>query len=215
MAEVNAGLGNLTELKAFILAASMRAQTDYDEQLLQIGKFVAGIFSERCTRKFEYSEGNVDEMTANRSFMLATHYPLNLTEPLKVEICDGWVNGAPVWTEITNAIYNVGADASMVQLAGYQGNYLSRIRLTSTGGYWWLGLDALTAAPAGATEIPGELKAAWLVQCQALWLVRDNLGITVAGAGSVSFVTLSLPGFELIPEVRDLLVDYKRYSMSG
>jgi hypothetical protein len=215
MAEVNAGLGNLTELKAFILAASMRAQTDYDAQLTAIGLGVAGMLAEHAHRDWEYGDAWVDEMTANRSFMLATHYPINLTESVQVERCDSWVNGAPVWTVIPNAIYNVGAEAGMVQLAGYQGNYLSRIRLTSAGGYWWLGLDALTAAPAGAATVPDNLKLAWLLQCQALWLVRDNLGLTVAGAGSVSFVTLSLPGYELIPEVESLMRDYRRYSMSG
>jgi len=215
MAEINAGLGNLTELKGFILAASMRAQTDYDAQLTAIGKGVAGMLAEHCNRKWEYTEGAISEFPANRSFLLADPYPLNLTTPLKVEICTSWQNGAPVWTELTDVIENVNAEGGLVYLMGYQGNYLARLRLTADGGFWWLGLDAETAIPTGASQVPANLKLAWLLQCQSLWLVRDNLGVTVAGAGSVSFVTLSLPGYELIPEVRELLTNFMRYSMSG
>jgi len=214
MPEVNAGLGNLTELKAFILPASLRAATDYDAQLLQIGLGVAGALASICNREWGYQAG-VTEFPANRSFILATRYPINSTIAPTIERCDSWAAGAPVWVAVANAVYNVAYDGGIVYLAGIQGNFLSRVRMTSTGGYWWLGLDAQVTLPTGAAAIPDDLKLAWLLQCQALWLVRDNLGVTVAGAGSVSFVTLSLPGYELVPQVREIINGYVRFAISG
>jgi hypothetical protein len=218
MAEINAGLGSLSELKAFILASSMSASTDveFDAPLTALGLGVAGMFASRCNRDWAYGAANREDWTANRSFMAARHFPLNMEVPVVVERCDSLVGGVQNWVVVPEAAYNIAAAAGLVYLAGYQGNYLSRIRLTSAGGYWWLGLDAEIIIPVGASPVPPDLKLAWLLQCQALWLVRDNLGTAVAGAsGGGSLLGLSLPGYDLIPEVKTLLSGYIRYAMNG
>lgn len=211
--DINAGLGNLADLKGFILAPSMRGQTDYDEMLTAIGLGVAGMLAEHCNREWPYAVGQVREQPANVSFLVANNYPINPEVPIMLEICTGWTSGAPVWTPLANAIQNVNYEAGLVYLYGYQGNYLARLRMTYDGGYWWPGLSAVQ--PVGSSKVPDNLRLAWLLQCQALWLVRDNLGVSVAGSGSVSFVTLTLPGYELIPEVRELLTNFIRYKMGG
>lgn len=218
MAEVNAGLGNLAELKQFLLARSMSGLTDTanDATLTAIGLGVAGMFAAHCNRDWSYGAANVDEFTANRSFAVARRYPVNMDVVPTMELCTQITNGAKVWTPVTDPFLNIAEDRGMFYLGGYQGNYLSRIRITSAGGYWWLGLDAETALPTGAAAVPNELKLAWLLQCQALWLVRDDLGIAVAGSsGGSALLGLSLPGYDLVPEVRSLLKDFIRYAIMG
>jgi len=218
MAEINAGLGSLAELKEFLLAKSMSsvADTANDQTIMKIGAGVAGQFGDHCNRDWDYGEGKVDEFTANRSFIVARQYPLNLTIPLVIERSDALVGGVQVWTPIPDAAYNVAAQAGIVYLSGVQGNYLSRIRMTSAGGYWWDGLDANPTPPPGAARVPHALRLAWLLQCQALWLVRDDLGTAIAGSsGGSALLGLSLPGYDLIPEVRALLSKFIRYGVSG
>lgn len=217
MAEINAGLGSLAELKAFLLAASMSgvADTANDANLTRIGLGVAGMFEEHCNRVWAYDAAAKDEFSANRSFLVARRYPLNLAVPLVVERCDSLVAGVQVWTPIPDGAYNVSAEAGIVYLAGYQGNYLSRVRLTSAGGFWWLGLDANLTPPAGAAVVPDGLKLAWLIQCQALWTVRDDLGIAIAGQRAGDQPSLTLPAYDLVPEVANTLRDFVRYQMSG
>lgn len=217
MAEINAGLGSLAELKAFLLAASMAGAGDTanDANLTRIGLGVAGMFEEHCNRTWAYDAAAVTEFPANRSFILAKRYPLNLAVPLIVERSDSLVGGVQVWTPIPDGAYNVAADTGIVYLAGYQGSYLSRIRLTSAGGFWWEGLDANPIPPAGAAVVPPALKLAWLIQCQALWTVRDDLGIAIAGTQAGQQPSLTLPAYDLVPEVANTLHDFIRYSMSG
>lgn len=217
MAEVNAGLGSLSELKAFLLAKSMAgvADTANDANLTRIGLGVAGMFAAHCNRDWDYQAAAVSEFTANRSFLISRRYPLNLAIPVVVERCDALVAGVQTWTPIPDGAYNVAADRGLVYLAGYQGNYLSRVRLTCAGGYWWEGLDANATPPAGAAVVPDELRLAWLIQCQALWTVRDDLGIAIAGQNAGQQPSLTLPNYDLVPEVENTLRDFVRYSMTG
>jgi hypothetical protein len=70
------------------------------------------------------------------------------------------------------------------------------------------------AMPAGATEVPHDLKLAWLQQCEFLWKLRDKLGLGIAGGGDGSqLVSLTLAGAKLIPDVEETLQRYKRFSL--
>lgn len=214
MPEINAGLGPLSQLKQFILAESLVPQTSFDATLTAIGLGVAGMFSRHCNRDWDYGADNKDEATANRSFLVARRFPLDLSVPLVVERCDSLVDGLPSWVVVPGAAYNVGPEAGMIYLAGYQGSYLSRLRLSSAGGYWWPGLS--DAKPDGAVQVPDQLRLAWLLQCQALWLVRDDLGKAIAGSsGGTALLGLSLVGYDLVPEVKALLASFIRYGMNG
>jgi hypothetical protein len=218
MAEVNAGLGSLAELKDFLLAKSMSsvADTANDTTIMKIGAGVAGMMADHCNRDWDYGEGKIDEFTANRAFIVARQYPLNLEIPIVIERCDSLVGGVQQWTPLPGAAYNIAAQAGIVYLSGVQGDFMSRLRMTSAGGYWWEGLDANATPPTGAARVPHALRLAWLLQCQALWLVRDDLGTAIAGSsGGNAILGLSLPGYDLIPEVQALLSKFIRYGMSG
>lgn len=69
--------------------------------------------------------------------------------------------------------------------------------------------------PAGATALPDDLKLAWLMQCEHLWRLRDAQGVSLADdkKSGVS-PELTLARANLVPEVKEILNGYVRYSLS-
>jgi hypothetical protein len=206
-------LGTLAELKAFVLAESLVPSSDFDANLTLIGDGVHKQFNSHCNRTLEAVAAAKKTFTANRSFLIADAYPLN-TQPASVptiELCSSMVGGVEQWVAQPDVLANINFDAGLVYLQSYLGDYQARIRMTYTGGYTITG-----APPAGGVALPSDIKLAWLLQCQALWLVRDDLGTAVAGQkGGGALLGLSLPGYDLIPEVKTLLGEYRRMAISG
>src|SRR5580698_2641411 len=63
---MNVGLSNLTSLKAQLLAASLRGDTDYDATITAIGLGVAAQFDAFCNRGFARAVGQKDIFRADR-----------------------------------------------------------------------------------------------------------------------------------------------------
>ncbi len=68
--------------------------------------------------------------------------------------------------------------------------------------------------PAGAFARPDDLYLAWLLQCERIWSVRDNLGINIAGEKAVPFVSSTLAALELVPEVKQKIDGYRRFALT-
>ena len=86
------------------------------------------------------------------------------------------------------------------------------LRVNYTGGYWVdISDNESGSLPSGATALPKDLQMAWLLQCQHIWSKRDNLGIdhAVEQDRRQTFTNL-----ELVPEVKDILNDYRRIGLT-
>ena len=73
---MNIGLGNLTELKGQLLAASLRADTNYDGVITGIGLGVANLFDQYCNRTFGRTVGMMDTFSADRRHWYLRAFPV-------------------------------------------------------------------------------------------------------------------------------------------
>ena len=209
---MNLGLGTLTDLKTFLLNASLRSSTDYDTVIEAIGLGVAGRFEQFCNRKFFRTVGDLYVTNADRLTMVLPRFPLETVTKIEIrdDLNQGWVDQGTV----NNVLFNLRESAGIIQFAGYLGASFSRIRITYTGGYWFPD-DGLSQTigdlPSGATLLPNELKTAWLLQCEAVWAVKDKLGISI-GEGPESRRTVTLANLVLLPEVEAVLNNFRRFT---
>lgn len=70
------------------------------------------------------------------------------------------------------------------------------------------------ALPTGATELPADLKLAWLLQCEHVWRLRDKLGTSVAETAKTAADMAGLASMQLLPEVEAILRHYRRYALT-
>ena len=80
----------------------------------------------------------------------------------------------------------------------------------------WIAAGANEAAtggslPSGATELPADLKLAWLLQCQLVWQSLDNLGTGIGSSEMRAATVASLQKLILAPEVAETLRRYVRH----
>jgi hypothetical protein len=215
---VNAGLSNLTRLKAYVLAAALRAATDYDDQIVAIGQGVAGAFENYCNRKFARAAGTQQVISADRCQFLLSRLPLEAVTAvdLKMKESDGW---APqdlndiIAIDLANGIINYPERADV-------GPWYAQVRFTYTGGYFWEQLEPAdvgypTAAPAGAATLPPDLLSAWLIQCEIVWKMRDKLGAGITqGDGKGRGPVYEINDLDLAPLVKNMLSQYVRYQLT-
>lgn len=201
------GLGNLTELKGQVLAESLRQGTDFDTALSSIGQGVAAAFDRFCNRTFSRGEGVTETFTADRTFYYVKRYPLESVSAvaLKTSDSDGFVAQT-----VADFI-----EVSHLQFGrlyfGYEpGTWADEIRITYTGGYWFDTTENETGSlPANATQLPNDIKHAWLLQCRHVWDSVDRLGSGIAKDPGTASI---LNAYDLVPEVRNILTRYIRYA---
>lgn len=202
---MNSGFSNLTALKRHLLPTGMQPGTEYDAQILSIGKGVASRMEGYCNRVFARAVGEVYEFPGQTMLVVVPRFPLESVT--KLEECDTLDTG---WYDVTGNILNKGLDAGYIYFGGMLGVFGSRLRVTYTGGYWWDTTEDLTGTmPDGATELPDDLTLAWKLQCAHLWQSKDRLG---AGAAKEPNKFSALGDYKLIPEVEDTLKDYIRFA---
>jgi hypothetical protein len=209
-------LGNTTDLKVFLLNESLRTDTQWDIALKQLGKGVAARFEAYCNRRWERTVAGTFEVSADRYHVVLPCYPLETapTIELRDDLDGGY--GVLVYNDYV-ADHNLAA--GLIKFGAMPGPNNSRLRFTYTGGYWVPDDDAGTPEtdanlPAGAFLVPDGLKLAWLLQCQRVWSVRDNMGTDISGEKTTQFVSSTLAALELVPEVKAALQDYIRYALT-
>lgn len=202
---MNIGLGNLTELKGQLLAASLRSDTNYDNVITAIGQGVAAQFDKYCNRKFARLEGDFDQFRADRRHYYLKRYPVEAIASAQRQdtLSDGWLN-LPVADLIQQWNLRIGY-ISFIALQGYE---FSQLMVTYTGGFWFdTTEDGSGVMPAAATPLPADVKFAWYLQCQNVWRQWDKLGNQIAEAPEQQTSAQSLL---LAPAVRELLDDHRR-----
>lgn len=209
---MNAGLSNLAMLKAWLLPAAMRDGTDYDQDIRTIGLGVAAQLERALNRKLEYSADTTDIVTGGRESIVLMRYPV-----VAIASVETRVGVDDDWTLESDVIEHWNASSGVVRFAGALGHSeLTQLRITYTGGYWWEQLEAddegyPSEKPEGATEIDGDIRLAWLLQCEHVWGQRDKLGLKISERPSS---TPALVQLALLPAVREHLQPHIRYAMT-
>jgi hypothetical protein len=201
-------LGNLIELKRRILPATMLTQTTYDAAITAIGRGVAGLFDKHCNRKLGRLSGAQDQFSADRLSYTLERYPVeSITTIEQRDTLDGgWE------TLAADTIINQDLTAGLLHFGTSLGSYLSQVRITYVGGYWYDTAETEdTTLPTGATRVPYDVKEAWFLQCQEVWDKRDKLGVSLVSAPDAQS---KLSALELIPQVKQLLQGHIRFQMT-
>jgi hypothetical protein len=210
---MNLILGTLTELKVHLLNEALRTPTTFDATIAAIGKGVAGRMEKYCTRKFWRTAGDTYETNADRAMISLPRYPVEAVTKLEIrdDLATGWVDQGSV----NSIALNLNSAAGLLDLGSYIGASFSRLRVTYTGGFWFPD-DGQTESdrPSGAAARPDDLYLAWLLQCERLWSVRDDLGVAVTGDKQVQFVSQTIASFELVPEVKEILNAHRRLTLT-
>jgi hypothetical protein len=210
---MNLGLGNLDDLKQFILAEAVRAQTDNDVVLQAIGKGVAAVMERHCNRWFARVEGAVDTFTADHDTWTLSRFPVEVIDSVEVKTTD-----TEGWVAQSNPILISELERGFIDFGAFLGDHRSRVRIAYTGGYFFETLEPSeegypTTRPQGSTARPDDLKLAWLLQCQHVFEGKDHMlpkGIAANGAE----IPINLKDVVLLPAVVDLLRGYIRYQLT-
>jgi hypothetical protein len=214
---MNIGLGNLSELKAQLLAASLRDDTNYDAAITGIGLGVANLFDQFCNRTFARTVNKQDVFSADRRHWYLKAFPVESIAAN--EKCDDLKDGFvafPLPPDGASLIQQTQLDQGYIMFISIQGYYFSRIRITYTGGFWFPILEPADAGypdtiPAGAALLPAAVKTAWYLQCQQVWKRLDRLGAQIAQDPEGQ---TALDSMELTPFVKQLLGPFKRMQIT-
>lgn len=208
---MNAGLGNLTTLKAHLLAASMQAATDYDTKILAIGLGVAGLIDGHCNRKFAYEVDAQEICTGDRDHYYVERYPFTVISHVEMRyfMTDNW-------TDIDSQPIQINEKSGLVHFGYMVGRAPLQVRITYTGGFFFETKEPAdggypTAAPDGAALLPDAVRLAWLIQCAEVWNKTDKLGAGIAQAPDAQTKTGEL---ELSPIVKTMLRPFIRYQLT-
>jgi len=210
---MNIGLGNLTELKGQLVAASLRSDTNYDAVITGIGLGVANLFDQFCNRTFARTAGKTDTFSADRRHWYLNCYPVE--QITAVAKCDDQADGfvaSPLPPNESSLIQQMQLDQGYIMFIAIQGYFFSRIQVTYTGGYWFdTTEDGSGVMPATATPLPAAVKSAWYLQCQQVWKRIDRLGAQIAQNPEGQ---TSLDRMELTPFVKELLNPFRRMQIT-
>lgn len=203
------GLGNLNELKRRLLPATMQSQTTYDTAIASTGRGVAGLFDSYCNRKFARLAGAQDQFTADRRVWTTQRYPVEVVTGLEMRdtLQTDWRT-----LVVNELIINYDLSAGLIQFGAMLGIYLTHLRLTYTGGYWYdTSEDGSGVMPVGATALPGDVKEAWFLQAAEVWDKRDQIGLSLITKPE-EWTTVSK--IDLAQIVRQMIDGYRRMQIT-
>ena len=204
---MNLRLGNLTELKGQLLAASLRADTNYDAVITGIGLGVAVQFDRYCNRQLQRVENEQEVFPADRRHWYLSRYPVE-----SISLCEKQDSVEDGWVTLPELIQAQQLEQGYVMFIAVQGYYWSRLRITYTGGYWFDETeDGSGVMPGTATALPAEVKLAWYLQCQNVWKRWEKLGSGITERPELSGAAGQLA---LAPAARGLLNGHKRMQIT-
>jgi hypothetical protein len=213
---MNLGLGNLIELKRFLLAPDLASEATWDAVVTALGQGVARLLESYCSRRFERTVGAADVFSAARMSWILQRYPVESIASIdqKDSASDGFVSlGA-----VNSVIQNWDAQSGRVDFGAIMGAHSGWVKITYTGGFWFDTTETdppSVVPPGGATLLAEDIKLAWFLQCKKVFEVMDPLGTGIIKGGSnVQLVGLSLIGLELIPQVKQLLAPHVRFQIT-
>jgi len=217
-----AGLTNLDTLKKAILPSSMAAETKFDLMLQVVGLGVAGLFDSFCNRRLAWQAADNIVFSGDRPHYYLPRFPISGITKIEMRYFQ-----TDSWTEITGQPISVNYENGLVHFGYTLGRNPLVVRATWDGGYWFETLepddaaypstspavtDPLALANGGSVApLPGVLRAAFLLQCEAVWAARDKLGLGLTDKpGEQSGITK----LDLSPLIKTMLQPFIRYQLS-
>lgn len=213
---MNAGLSNLATLKAWLLPAAMVDGTDYDAQILAIGRGAAAAIESYCGRKFARAVDDTFECPADVWHVVLPRFPLEAAPAIKLRTD---INVGFEDQTYGDLVVDHNLNAGLIKFGARAGTYNTRLQFTSTGGYWWEQLEPTddgypTSQPSGSFSLPDDLQLAWRLQCEWIWQRRDKLGLSI-GDKPGNIYSGSLSKIQLIDGVKEMLGDFIRHSITA
>jgi len=207
------GLGNLADVKNFVLPEAIVADTQYDSVLQTIASGIAERFNKYCNRKFARVAGEQVTFDAQRTFYLTPRFPFETLTKLELH-----ATTTDVWDDITTAIVQSDPAIGWIYFGCFLGDPICLVRLTYTGGFFYETKEPTdegypTAVPAGSTPVPPDLKGAWLMQCLHEFQCKDRLLPTGLADAVKSRTDLRFEQMQLLPEVQNAISQFRRYQI--
>lgn len=219
---MNCGLTNLDTVKKHLLAGSLGAETRFDLALQVIGLGVRGAFEQFCNRKFCYEEDDTTEFMGNRPHYYLPRFPISKVTKIEMRYFQ-----ADDWTEITEQPVSVSYEFGLIHFGYTLGREPLRVRTTFSGGFWFETLEPSDEAypstkptvtdpialrnGAVIADLPDELRAAFLLQCETLWSARDKLGVGLVDKPNQQS---EVGKIDMAPFVKQILNQFIRYQLS-
>lgn len=195
----------LSTLKAHLLAPAATSRTDFDTALGLIGLGVAMKFETYCSRKFAYTVGAVVTLPANQLVFSVPRFPIvgSVTAVLQP-------GGGGATTTITGDISQTDKAAGLVHFTGMPGTVDDRVVITYTGGFWIpTGAEGDTQ-PANSTELPDDLKLAYVEQCRAVAQAQGLFAGASMPGDTASDNRVISREIKLLPDVVEVLNMHRR-----
>lgn len=206
---MNAGLSNLTTLKAHLLTPALAASTDYDARIATVGAAMLGLIEQHTGRRIARKVGDTLTLPGGRTVFVLPRLPVETITAIEYR-----EKSADAWTDCLADLDYYDAESGVVHLTQPPVSRSGQIRVTWTGGYWFEPLEPAasgypTTMPDGATALPAELQAAWLLQCGHAWRVIDQLGTAIAEEPAKA----AFPPIDLVLAVAQQLARWRVYTL--
>ena len=210
------GLGTLGELKRFLLNAGISDDDTFSEALLVIGRGVAATFDNFTGRTLKRAENALETISSTRRNLAFRHSPVESVSKLELKYgeADGYVDITSILARCLldneKGMLAIEDDAWIYSTTPVVRHRVGMYRATVTGGYWYDPTDNNNGVkPDGAAVLPNDLKMAWKMQVQHIWVNRDNLGISYAPSGEVKNDSRrQMEKITLLPMVAATLANY-------
>ena len=216
---MNAGLGNLTSLKAQLLAVSMQSQTNYDPIITAIGLGVAKQIDKFLNRTMMRMVGKVDTFRADRRHWYLNAYPVEaITATAKKDSeADGYV-AFPLPPNGSALILMMDLPARLDRICRHPGllfqsntDHLHRRLLVEPGGSIGRGLHRVAGTAAGSFALDADIQLAWFLACKNVWKRFDPLGVQISQDPEPQSAMADL---KLPHAAKELLQGHIRYNIS-
>lgn len=207
---MTAGLSNLATLKAHLLTPALAASSDYDARIAAVGAAMLGLIEQHTGRRIARKVGDTLALPGGRTVFVLPRLPIEQITALEAR-----EELAEPWTDCLSALDYYDPESGVVRLTQPPGTRRGQLRVTWTGGYWFEQLEPAntgypTTMPEGATALPAELQAAWLLQCGHAWRVIDQLGTAIAEEPAKA---ADLPQIDLLPAVAKSLARWRVFTL--
>lgn len=206
---MNAGLSNLATLKAHLLTPALAASTDYDARIATVGAAMLGLFEQHTGRRITRKVGDTLTLPGGRTVFVLPRLPVESISAIEYR-----EKSSDAWTACTEDLDYYDAESGVVHLTQPPVSNRGQLRVTWTGGYWFEQAEPAdsgypTTMPEGATALPAELQAAWLLQCAHAWRVIDQLGTAISEEPAKA----ALPQIDLVLSVAQQLARWRVYTL--
>lgn len=203
---MNLIIANLKTLKDALLPSAQAADTTFDAALQLLGKGVAVMMENYCSRKFARVVGDTHTTQGGAACYVLPRFPIESLSAVAVKYA-----GDDTFTDALDLVDNWNGQSGIIEFSMPLGTRGALVKFTSTGGFWIdESEDNDGELPEGATQMPADIVLAWTTQCQDIFTKSEA---ALRRAFTPSDTKTALGNYELSPMVKDILGAYRRLSV--